>query len=467
VNDTVTILLPSVDIGDPHLCTDSHAVLTLRRLLFQGLLAYDGVSLRNALAESWELEDQGRTWIFRLRPGSRFPGGRELVADDVVYSLRRAASPEAPGQLFTVTHHAYIGKAEIQAPDSGTVVLRNPDPIADLGELLPDLAILPAGWRSYDDGTGTGAYLLEERSAGRAVLLRREDLDGSTGRPARIELRAQPDAGARSAAVLEGRADLALDPRLEAFEAAGGRVEAAGWDTSLSVIFFVDCTAAPLSDPRVRRALNLAVDRERMISQVLGGRAKPLNGPFSDRHFGCDPRLAPYPYDPEQARSLLQEAGVGPQYLLEIHAPTALPEEGPALAAFLSEAYRAVGLETRVVLHEDRTEYARRVAAKELRGLSCFDSSPLSTYKVLHEKLDSRFSGTWWQGFHDERVNELLSQAAATINTAARRQVYWHVYRLLHDEAPWVFLYQPRRFWARRAGAGVDLRIDDLGFLEV
>ena len=119
------------------------------------------------------------------------------------------------------------------------------------------------------------------------------------------------------------------------------------------------------------------------------------------------------------------------------------------------------------MLHEDRTEYARRVAAKELRGLSCFDSSPLSTYKVLHEKLDSRFSGTWWQGFHDERINELLSQAAATTNTAARRQVYWHVYRLLHDEAPWVFLYQPRRFWARRAGAGAGLRIDDLGFLVV
>jgi len=467
VTESRTIVLPAVGLEDPHLCTDSHAVLTLRRLMFQGLVSYDGANLRGALAEGWEIEDEGHRWVFRLREGARFPDGRECGAADVVYSLKRAASPEVQGQLFTVTWHEYIGQAEIEASDRTTVILRNPQPVADLGELLPDLAILPAGWQSYADGTGTGDWGIEEHEDGRTVLRRRDGPGVGRGSPGRLELRCEGDPFARAGAVLEGRADLALDPHPEELDRAGddSRVKALGWDSPLSVIFFIDCRGAPLSDPRVRRALNLAVDRERMIEQLLHGRAKPLNGVFSDRHFGRDPRADPYPFDREQARALLREAGVVEGTPLVINAPTRLPEEGPALAAFLAEAYGEAGLAARVVLHEDRHEYARKVAAKELSGLCCFDSSPLSTYKVLHEKLDSRFAGTWWQGFHDDAVNDLLSRASATSNTAERRQLYFHIYRMLRDAAPWVFLYQPRRFWLQRRDGDTDLGIDELGFL--
>ena len=464
MNETCTVLLPSVGIDDPHLCTDSHAVLLLRRLLFQRLVAYDGSALRGVLAERWEIEDEGRTWVFHLRREARLPGGRALEAGDVVYSLKRAASPAVPGQLFTVTWQEYIGRAEIEAADPSTVVLRSPEPIADLGELLSELAILPAGWHSCADGAG--AFELADHDEGRVALRRRDGTGGSGAWPGRIEFRGEPDPIRRVAEVRSGRADLALDPPLEELESLDTAAETAvcGWDTPLSVIFFINCASPPFSDPRLRRALNLAVDREGLIRDVLLGHGKPLNGPFSDRHFGRDPRVAPYPHDPEQARSLLLQAGLAAGFPLEIHAPTTIPEQGPALAAFLSRAYREIGFETRVVLHRDRSEYARKIAARELGGLSCFDSSPLSTYKVLHEKLDSRSAGTWWQGFHDEGVNELLSRAAATVATAARRQVYWQIYRILHDEAPWVFLYQPRRFWVRRRDSGPCFAIDDLGF---
>jgi peptide/nickel transport system substrate-binding protein len=439
----------------------------MRRLLFQGLLAYDGRSMRGVLAEGWEVEDEGRRWVFHLRRGARFPNGKECDSGDVLYSLKRAASRDVAGELFTVTYHEYIGGADFEAPDPSTVVLRNPAPIADLGELLPDLAVLPAGWRSYADGTGTGDYRLEELTEGRAVLRRRAGAGSRQDGPDTLELRAKSDASARAAELRQGRADLALDPPREELDraGAGGEIEAVGWDSHLAVIFFIDCRTPPLADPRVRRALNLAVDKERLIDEVLQGRAKPLNGAFSDRHFGWDPRVAPYPYDPAEARSLLQEAGLVDGAPLAINAPTSLPEEAPALAAFLQDSYRAVGISAQVVLHEDRVEYARKVAAKELSGLSCFDSSPLSTYKVLHEKLDSSFAGTWWQGYHHEGINGLLARAAATANSASRRQLYWHIYRILHDEAPWVYLYQPTRYWLRRRDSAQSIGIDALGFL--
>ncbi|MDZ7794664.1 MAG: hypothetical protein U5P10_13540 [Spirochaetia bacterium] len=119
-------------------------------------------------------------------------------------------------------------------------------------------------------------------------------------------------------------------------------------------------------------------------------------------------------------------------------------------------------------LHEDRSEYARQISQKELHGLFCFDSSPLSSYKVLHEKLDSRFAGTWWQGYHNTEVNELISSATATCNADDRQKLYRRAYRILHQEAPWVFLYQPRRFWvAHSSSALTQEHFDDLGFFKL
>lgn len=470
MTDNVTVLLPYVKIEDPHLCTDAHALLVIRRLLFPGLLHYNGTEASGVLAERWEQRDKGKTWRFYLKKGCYFENGRELTAEDVVYSLKRAARPDTAGQLFTVTYNEYFGRADIYAEDPYTVILKNPEPIADLEELLPDLAILPNNWDSYTDGGGAGLYSLSDYNADSARLALRSDPPAGRTLPEQIIFKTAPNAHDRAATVRNGTAQLALDPPTEEINSLVKDPHALvfGWDTSLSVIFFIECREEPFNDPRVRQALNYAVDTGRLIREVAYGHGKALNGPFSDRHFAYDPRILPYPYDPGQARELLEAAELPKDFVLEVHAPTTIPDEGPALARFLADSYQQAGLNAVVRLHEDRSEYARKITAKELHGIFCFDSSPLSSYKVLHEKLDSRFAGVWWQGYHNDEMNALISEANGTIETHKRRNLYQQAYRILHNEAPWVFLYQPRRFWAVHTSFHLtENDFNDLGFFNV
>ncbi|MFW6207200.1 MAG: ABC transporter substrate-binding protein [Spirochaetota bacterium] len=467
MTDNVTVLLPYVKIEDPHLCTDAHALLVIRRLLFPGLLQHDGTRGYGVLAEKWESSEAGKTWRFTLKRGRSLENGNELTAEDVVYSLKRAADPSVAGQLFTVTYNEYFGNADIYSEDRYTVVLKNPQPIADLEELLPDLAILPNGWKDYEDGAGAGWYRLREQDENSVRLERRVDAPSERELPQSLTFEAVADADERAKQIMLGKAHLALDPPAESIDTLIQRPETIvfGWDTSLSVIFFIDCRMQPLDDVRVRQALNYAVDTEGLIEAVALGHGKALNGPFSDRHFARDPQLRPYSYDPQKAQDLLRQAGVPEDFVLEVHAPTSIPEEGPALARYLADCYEQIGLQTKVRLHQDRSEYARQITAKELHGIFCFDSSPLSSYKVLHEKLDSRFGGVWWQGYHSDEMNALISQASAADDTSERRQLYQQAYRILHNEAPWVFLYQPRRFWAVHTSFRItDQDFNDLGF---
>lgn len=463
MSENFKIMLPYVEIKDPHLCTDAHALLSIRRLLFPGLLRHDGQKAEGVLCSKWNVEDEGRVWKFTLKKGLTFTNGRELQAEDVVYSLKRAASPEIEGQLFTITYNEYFGNAIITALDDYTVKLENPEPISDLADFLADLAIIPRGWQSYEDGVGAGAYELLDHGTEKVTLKRRA---GISNIPEVLELIAEPDSQKRAGSIAEAKADLALDPplhMLNKMENSSG-VEVLGWDTSLSVVFFVECTAPYLKDVRVRQALNYAVDKNCLIDKVVFGHAKPLNGPFSDRHLAHDPELEPYPYDPEKAKQLLTEARMDKNFELTINAPVIIPSEGPGLASFLAESFENIGINVTVKLHDDRTEYARQVAEKELHGVFCFDSSPLSSYKVLHEKIDSRFAGTWWQGYHNTDVNSLITEAVSTSDDTKRQATYRKAYKILRKEAPWIYLYQARRFWIMRSGAEQAPRFDNLGF---
>ena len=483
MNKTCKIALPYVRIDDPHLCTDSHALLCIRRLMFPGLLNHNGKTAEGVLCEKWTCENEGKTWTFHLKQGLRFSNGREVRSEDVVYSLHRASSPEIQGQLFTVTYAEYIGGAKLSVIGPYSVRLDNPEPIADLAELLTDLSILPEGWKSYEDGTGAGPYGLESFTGDSAVLKLRSgknsssvaghgDIPGQPGvsvLPERLEFIAVSEPAERLNAVLGSEVSAALDPPFHALRDLEGNpaVSAAGWSSSLSVIFLMQCGAAPFNNIKFRQALNYGVDKDRLIREVMYGRAKPLNGPFSDRHFAHDPSLPVYPHDPEKARLLLKESSLQHDFQLDIHAPTSIPDEGPKMAEFLARSYRSIGLQVEVHLHEDRMEYARQVAEKKLHGLFCFDSSPVSSYKVLHEKLDSRYAGTWWQGYHSERVNTLITQAAASDNDGPRRDLYQQACRILHEEAPWVFLFQPMRFWITGADFQQSLPIDDSGYFKI
>ena len=465
------ILQPSLRALDPHTCTDSNAVRNWRYVLYEALVEHGGELFTPVLAESWQCTENARSWIFRLREGVRFHDGKVLTARDVVYSLQRATGPLITGELFAVTFHNYLADMELRALDARTVALHTPEPMADLLELLCDLVIIPEGALgegvlAADDPEsgrrlppGSGPYRLESFAEGSAVLRSWAQYWRGARKQERVEFRGVPSEARRIEALNSGSADLItqLSP------ASVGEVEGSGegelWpiESNLCVIYLMNLDTGYLGDVRTRRALNYAADKRTIIREILHGQGAALNGPLSSLHFGCDPELPPYDHDPEQARELLAEAGLKGQEVL-IHSPLSLPDEAPRLTELLAEQFRQIDIDARIEYHEDRFEYARSIAEKRFQGLFCFDSSPLSTFRVLREKLDSRFHGPWWQGYHDEQANDLLSRAAASADTAARQVLYRQAYRIYRDEAPWLYLYRPHRLWGVRRSARPALR---------
>jgi peptide/nickel transport system substrate-binding protein len=181
----------------------------------------------------------------------------------------------------------------------------------------------------------------------------------------------------------------------------------------------------------------------------MGGAARRVNGALSALHFGQDPDLPPYPYDPARAIDLLREAGFGDGLEMTIDVPTRLPDEAEALAEALAADYAAIGVTVRTRTYEDRPAYAEMVRAKRIADACCFDSSPLSTYRVLLEKLHSGVAGPWWQGYANPEVDRLIDGAAKTVDDGRRKAIYREAYRIIRDDAPWLFLYTPRVIFGR------------------
>lgn len=475
--DVLTVVQSSVQIGDPHIVSDGLAAKSIIKTVYDALVAVDASgTYQPALAEGWDVSDDARSWTFHLRDGVTFHNGETLSAADVVATMGRVLDPGIGGAFGTEgVYLSYLGSAEISAPDEGTVRIVTQDPMADLLDLVVDMPISPAGALSHLPGSyvGSGPYQVVEQTETRLVLAAHEDYWGGTPEYAEIRWLAEADPVARTTAVLEGRADIAAGIGIDgrdrilaeggqgAGESQGGAV-AHEMDSGLAIIFMINALEGPGQDRRVRQALNHALDRDAIIDEITGGAAQPLSGYLTSGHFGYDPETPVYPYDRGRARELLSDAGYTDGLSLTFDIPQVMPDEMPALARLMARQYEAVGIDVEIVEHADRSGYSQMVRRKEIADAAGFDSSPRSTYRVLREKLHSGLKGPWWEGYTNPEVDALIEEAQATVDDGERQAIYRRIYRLVRDDAPWIFLYNPTLYWGVGPGVQWTPRVDGL-----
>nr|WP_246810455.1 MULTISPECIES: ABC transporter substrate-binding protein [unclassified Ensifer] len=423
--------------------------------LFDGLVRYgkdDGYV--PALASSWDVTPDARIWTFRLRKGLSFHDGTPCDAAAVCQSLIRMARPDKGYTLGALgVWHQYLGDAEIEAVDPQTVAIRLSKPIADLLDILVyGYVVAPSALDRYEAGdtsqpVGTGPYRLVSCEPGHALHLER--FGGWHGeRPANAELifRLEPKRETRLGMLISGQAQVANSLDYEASKALEETAEHTRV-TSLvpvAVIYLFNAFRGPLTDSRVRRALNLAIDRQALIDRVVSGAAKPLTGFVSPVHFGSLPSEDLRP-DLDQAKMLLAEAGFSEGLTIEVDCPTRLPDEAEALTAALAEQLAPIGVTLNVHLHADREAYAHGVRLKQVRDMCVFDSSPLSTFRILAEKIDHRAQGSWWLGFHNAKAEDMLDKGRATVDQHERAEIFENAFHTLQVDPPWLYLYNPLR----------------------
>ena len=469
--DTVTVLQESVALGDPHIVSDSANRLSIQFSIYEALVELDpDGNYQPSLATSWTVGEDARTWTFNLRSGVEFHNGETLTANDVVATLGRVLDPSIGGSFGTQgVYISYIGTAEISAPDDSTFVIVTEEPMADLLDLVVAMPISPASELAKlpNQYIGSGPYKVAELSESTTILKAHDEYWGTPPTYAEIRWIAEPDPAKRVEALLAGEADLAsrigIEGKKRIIDNPDGDAAVRELESGLAIIFMLNSQEGPCQDPRVRQALNYALDVDAIIDEIKQGAATRLSGYLTPQHFGYNPETPVYPHDPDKARQLLADAGYADGLNLVFDFPSVLPDEAPALTRMMVEQYERVGISVEIVEHQDRPAYAEMVREKNIHDACAFDSSPRSTYRVLREKLQSTLRGPWWQGYENEHVNELIVQAQATVDDTQRQKIYQEIYSTVRDDAPWIFLYNPTNYWGvGSALAGWSPRTDGL-----
>jgi len=460
-----------LELRDPHDCTDASDELTIYHALYDTLVRRVGQDYVPHLAKSWSVTDDAKTWTFRLQDDVRFHDGSACDARAVAACLERMAREDKGYTLGApAVWRQFLGDAIFGLPDPLTIVVTLAAPMADLLDVLEQgFIVAPSAFaafdrKDYDRQIGSGPYRVMSIEENRIVAERIED--HFAGRPDNrtITWLRVPDPAYRLALLQRNEVQVANALDFEASRVLGGQRHE--YLSPVAIIYLLNAASGPLADPRVRRAISLAVDRDAIIRSVLSGAARPLLGIVSPNHFGAGHADDGAGVDRQKARSLLAEAGYANGLKLGIDCPTRLPDEAVKLTMELRRQLAEVGIASSMFIHAEREDYAHMVRRKEIRDLCVFDSSPMSTYRVLHEKIDSRVAGSWWQGYANPKVEALIDKGRVTTDRAERSQIWQQTYALLKDDPAWLTLYNPIRVIGL-SGDHPDFRMPADGVIDV
>ncbi len=455
--DTLVVLQPSLPLGDPHICSDGKDRVSLISAVYEALISRDGPGdYSPCLAESWRCDREARVWDFRLRRGVQFHDSRILIADDVTASLERVRSPKVGGAWGTQGVYAsYLVGARFEAVYNDRVRIILTEPMADLLDLLAEMPIAPEEDLDElpEEHVGSGLYKVNDLDEDKVVMTAHASHWKGKPHHNRLIWRAEPEESDRLKLVGSREVDIASGITPEGKRrSASSHIELTSRFGPMCVIYMLNCSQGPCRDVRVRRALNFALNREEIVKKIMLGAAEPLTGHLTPLHLGWDPDTPGYAYDPDEAKRLLSETGYQGNLTVKMDAPTESPDESLPLSRLMAEQYGEVGIETDLRVFKDRPGYAEMVRAKRIGDLCCFDSSPLSTFRVMREKISSRLRGPWWEGYVSAEVDSLIDSAQKTPDRQERQRTYRRAYRVISSDAPWIFLYRPEYSWAMKPG---------------
>lgn len=436
-------------LHDPHDCTDASDELPIYHAIYDTLVRRVGQNYVSHLAARWSVSDDARTWTFHLHSGVRFHDGTPCDAQAIADCLARMAREDKGYTLGApAVWRQFLGGAVLDVVDEVTLVVTLTAPMADLLDVLEQgFIVAPSAFAALDAGDyeaqiGSGPYRMVSITADRITASRVDGHFADEPKNPTFTWQLEPDPAKRLALLERGEVQIANGLDFEASRVLGEMRHE--FLSPVAIIFLLNAAQGPLADGRVRRALSLAVDRDAIIETVMAGAARPLPGFISPNHFGAGQGTGAK-LDRDAALHLLADAGYGDGLILKVDCPTRLPDEAERLTAVLGAQLAQVGITLEVFIHKEREEYAHMVRRKEIRDMCVFDSSPMSTYRVLYEKIDSRVAGSWWQGYANAEIEALIDKGRVTTDRDARAAIWRQAYALLQDDPAWLTLYNPVR----------------------
>lgn len=355
---------------DPHVSVKSQDMILFGQM-FNGLVRFrpgsmDPATLEPDLAERWQSSPDGLTWTFHLRKGVQFHHGYgEVTAEDVAFSLRRAADPKVSAFASN-----YAEVESVEAPDRYAVRLRLAKPVPSLlalvanyhgGNVVSKKAVQELGDNFKTKPIGTGPFAFGEYRPKQWVkLVAHKDYFRGTPRLKGLTFRFIPSDSARELAFEKGELDLFVGKRDEKWiervrERKDAVIDIVGPGEMRTL--HLNVTQKPLDDVRVRRAIAHAMNREDMM--LASGRSitRPSYSPVPEGYLGHTADLTRYEYSPEKAKALLKDAGYADGLTIKMigsNRPTMMKDQ-----QLVQEQLRRVGIVADLQIVDHTTFHAQ------------------------------------------------------------------------------------------------------------
>jgi peptide/nickel transport system substrate-binding protein len=430
----------------------------------------DKTELLPALAERWEQASDGMSWTLSLRRGVTFHDGTPFNAEAAKFNLDRQIDPNHPNNrdgnwLFYRLFLTPIASVDIV--DEYTIRLNLRQRYAPLMNYLttnPSYMISPKALREAGRGVadrpvGTGPFRFVSWQKGQQVTLERNpEYWGQTAYADQLIVRVVPDAQSRLLALQTGQVNFTVDLPPDAVDIVRGdsrlrvqqRVSRQHWAIQLNQRF------QPFTDPRVRQAVSLALDRTALTRDVLRGTGQPARGPFSPA-FGewVAPDLPANDNEPDRARQLLRQAGhdtLDVRFLIP-SGGTGMQQPVP-MAEFIQGKLAAVGI--RVTLEvQEFAAYVQRWNAGDYqmsaRGISSVTFDPDNYLNSLFNSMNFPPQGLNTAFYRNDRFDELANTVRRESTPTVRRNACHEAQRILMNDMPWVFVDHEIALWYHAA----------------
>jgi len=457
-------------IGDasrllPILATDS-ASGDIVGLVFNGLLKYnERLEIVGDLTESWSVSDNGLTLTFTLRPNVRWHDGVACTAEDVRFTYQKLTDPN----VRTPFSSGYELIESVEAVDERTVRIRYREPFAPALESWM-MGIIPKHLLEQEDlntakflrqPVGTGPYRFRRWKTGELIELTASP-DYFEHRPHidRYLYRIIPDQATLFLELLTHGVDMTgltpLQYRRQATAAVIERSYQKFRHPSFGFTYIgYHLQDERFADVRVRQAISLAIDKQAIIDGVLYGLGTIATGPYPKESWAYNPSILPSPYDAEQAKALLAEAGWmdrdGDGWLDRDGQPfrfTLLTNQGNEVRRQVSEIVqqqlKAVGIDVKIKIIEWSTFVHEFIDKRRFEAvlLGWSLSRDPDLYDLFHSSK-TREGEYNFVGYANPEVDRLLIEGRRTFDHEGRRRIYQQVHRHLAQDQPYTFLYVP------------------------
>lgn len=432
---------------DPQNSVDTFSFSVIRQI-YEPLFTVDGKTkeLVSVLVDKYELLDDS-TYKFYLKKGVKFHNGDEMTAEDVVFSLERILKDS----IFAKSRGKYIDPNGFKIIDKYTMIMKTAGPVGDFlgsmkhpyANILCKRAVTEGGKDYARNPVGTGPYKFKKWVKGEVIELTRfEDYHGKKGNFREMRFVVLPDNSSRMIALETGKIDMNYAVPYADYERVvkENKVKVVEQPGLVLLHIGMNTQSPKLKDPRVRQAIEYAVNKEAYNKVVYNGHATTPLGPLptASQWFPKNPQPK-WPYDPEKARALLKEAGVKN---LELNLWAISAQDRVDGATMIQGMLSQVGIKVNIQIVENAMfDDSLRKGTHDMYIGTWGMQTNRDAGVYWHSLFTAEAKGSTNKTFlDDEQVNRDILLATATVDQAKRIPIFERIWDRLNELHPFVYL---------------------------